>query len=338
MKAVAHDSSSGVYLAEVEKPEIRNPEDILIKICYASICGFDMMLIRGEATQGTNEFIGHEASGIVEAVGGKVSPDVAVPGDRVTIEFRSTCGVCDQCRSGRAYYCVNSGGSANFMSEYIVVDQKRVYRLPDSLSLKEGCLTEPLVMGMYCLEKANLEKGKSMIILGVGAMGLIILKMARKYPLSQIVVVEPVAEKREMALRFGADHVVDPNEENAFSTIMELSDGRGYDTVIEASGSKRSVKLSFQMLARGGALVVFGLYGMDFELGTNLFQLYWKDASIHGVGVPGYYFPDVVKVAPQVKLEEVITALYPYEQAPEAFRAKATGRHAKVMLDFTETR
>lgn len=96
------------------------------------------------------------------------------------------------------------------MTEYISIDAKQAFLLPTEVSLPAGSLIEPLMMAMHAISKARLDWGKNLIILGGGAMGQIILKLARQYPLGKIVVVEPVAAKREMAKRFGADVVLDP--------------------------------------------------------------------------------------------------------------------------------
>lgn len=334
MKKLTFDSKTGLFLSEASKPQVKNPDDVLVKIAYASICSFDIMTIRGDATQGTDGSIGHEASGVVEAVGEGVSPLVAAPGDRVTLEFRRACGVCDNCRKGYPHYCVDYKGKNEYMSEYVVVSQKQVYRLPDHVSLKQGCLAEPLVMAVQAARRANLSVGKTLLILGAGAMGLIILKLAKQYPLSKIIVAEPNKEKQRLAKKFGADIIIDPEKENILETVLKNTSGQGYDAVIEVSGNKHNAKTAFQMVTRGGSLVFFGLYGMDFEVPMNLFQLYWKDISIHAVAVPSNLFLQAIELLSILKIEEVITGLYPFSDAVRAFKQKESGVHAKVMLEI----
>jgi len=220
------------------------------------------------------------------------------------------------------------------MSEYLLVEERQVFRLPQGISLQAGCLIEPLEMAMHTVSKARLDCGKSVIVLGGGAMGLIILKLARLYPIGKIVVVEPVAAKRELAMRFGADMVLDPTNCNIVSEALELSNGQGYDAVIESSGNKRSAEASINLVARGGSVVFFGLYGMDYNLEVNLFNLYWKDATISCVNVPSGCFLSAIAMAQRLNLEEVVTGLLPFSQAIEAFSEKMAGGHAKVMLRF----
>ena len=222
------------------------------------------------------------------------------------------------------------------MTEYVVIDQSMLFHLPEGLSLQEACLIEPLTLAMHTVKKANLGYGKNVILLGCGAMGQIILKLVRQHPVGKVVVVEPEAAKREAALRLGADVVLNPDTGNMVGEALLLTDGQGYDAVLEISGNHGSAKKAFNLVARGGSVVYFALYGMDFTIDLNLFTLYWKDATLSAVHVPSGQFPDALRMARHLKLDEVITAVYPFEQAIEAFETKANGGHAKVMLEFPE--
>ena len=335
MKTVRLNEQRQPELVEVPLPTIIRPNDVLIRMAHASICGYDMMVIKGDYATEPDRRVGHEGSGVVEAVGVAVPQEFIAPGDRVTIEAYQRCGVCQACRGGQPEYCINPGsGSTNLMSEYVVYDYKQVYRLPDSLSLKEGSLIEPLMMAMHTYSKARLGVGKSLLIIGGGAMGLILLKLATLYPFSRIVVAEPNEEKRKLALRFGASDVIDPSKSHIVASVTEISHGMGFDTVIEASGNRECAKLALHLVSRGGALIYFALYGMQYALEVNLFQLYWRDSTISAVCVPANAFPAAIEIAPRVKLEEVITGLFPFTEAPLAFAEKAKGQHAKVMLAF----
>lgn len=190
------------------------------------------------------------------------------------------------------------------------------------------------MMAMEAVRKANLSDGANVVLMGCGAMGQIILKLVRRHPVGKLVVIEPDAEKRKTALRFGADFALNPDSGNIVSEALLLSNGRGYDAVLEISGSQASAKQALHLAARGGSVVFFALYGMNFELNVNLFSLYWKDITITAVGVPSGVFPRALRIAPSLRLSEVITGMFPFDQAVEAFEDKARGGHAKVMLTF----
>ena len=336
MKSLRMRRNRELYFLGLPDPPEPGPDEVLVRIKYASICGFDMMRLNGKAAYPKNGVLGHEGSGIIEAVGKRVSPAEFKPGDRVAINPYTFCGQCDACRSNQPNFCINPGGRSDLMTEYISIDAKQAFLLPTEVSLPAGSLIEPLMMAMHAISKARLDWGKNLIILGGGAMGQIILKLARQYPLGKIVGVEPVAAKREMAKRFGADVVLDPSGCNLVTEALLLNGGMGYDAVIEASGSRGSAQTALNIVARGGSVVYFGLYGMDFNLEVNLFNLYWKDATISCVCVPSGYFPSAIAMAGRLRLEEVVTGLFPFSQGIQAFAEKASGAHAKVMLQFDE--
>ncbi len=335
MKTVRINTKGGVRLIDIDEPQICSPNDVKVKIAYASICGYDMMVLRGKASLAGHGEVGHEASGIIFDLGSEAKKFFKI-GDRVTINPILTCNHCSSCLTGQGMYCENAEMSAAcMMSEYIVTHYLQIYQLHDETSLKEGCLTEPLTMALYTVRKAQLNPGKKLLILGGGSMGQIILRLSLIYPIDSVVVVDPNEEKLTLALKAGASAVIDSKHGNVLVEALKLTSGKGFDAVIEASGSQQSAELAFSLVARGGSLVFFGLYGMEYNLPVNLFNLYWKDASIHGVSVPNNLFFQALDVLPRLHLESVITGIYPFARAAEAFSDKATGWHAKVMLDFT---
>ena len=333
MKALHIRQDRSLVLQDDPAPSPPGPEEVLVRMAYTSICGYEVMILRGQAAIPPNGILGHEGSGVVAAVGSRVTE--FRPGDPVAILPYLSCGICDACRSNRSEYCVNAAQTISLMQEYVLADRRQLFLLPEGLSLKAACLTEPLMMAMHAVKKANLRYGSNVLLLGCGAMGQIILKLVREHPVGKIVVVDPNAEKRAAALRFGADVALNPYAGNLVSEALMLTGGLGYDAVLEISGNRVSARRALQLVARGGSVVYFGLYGMDFDLEVNLMSLYWKDATLSAVCVPSGYFPDALRMARRLRLEEVITGLFPFDRAVEAFLEKARGGHAKVMLELS---
>ena len=335
MKAVLLDNNK-VHLIDCPEPRLQNPLDVKVKVCYASICGYEMMVYAGTASPESNFLVGHETSGIVVEIGEEVTTFQV--GDRVTFDLFLSCGECIMCRCGKFAYCEDVYSASGQMREYVVRPQKSLHKLHDQLSLLAGCQIEHLTMGMRALERAQLDYGKTMLILGGGAAGLMMLKLALLHPVSSVAVVEPNPQKRELALRFGASATFDPYSPDFFNAVTQTLNTNGFDTVVEASGKAASAKTAFHFVNRGGALIYFGLYGMNYEMPLNLFSLYWKDITISAVYPKPNLTPDAIELAPRLALEELITAKFPFEQAAQAFAEKASGNHAKVVLDFTEGR
>lgn len=335
MKAVELKNKN-ISVVQIPEPQIQNPYDIKIKIAYSSICGYDIMGYRGIVNYNYNTLIGHEASGIVVETGNAVTS--VKQGENVSISPHISCGNCHYCRKGHPEYChmEASYSPPPMMAEYIVVNETQVFKLQDSISLLEGCLTEPLTLCIRCLEKAHLEIGSTLLIIGGGAMGLLILQLARRRGASAIVVMEPNESKQKLALYLGATSVVNPNEYSYASLLNQYTDGYGYDAVIEASGNFDAAHFAFNYVTRGGHIVYFSMYDPTAELPVNMLNLYWKDAMMSAVlPPPNSYFRKAIEIEPYLDLRSVITGIFPYQEAKKAFEEKAGHAHAKVVLDFT---
>jgi (R,R)-butanediol dehydrogenase/meso-butanediol dehydrogenase/diacetyl reductase/L-iditol 2-dehydrogenase len=321
-------------MIEVDEPYIKEPGDVKIKMAYASICGFDIMIFRGTSSKNLNGTLGHEGSGIIVELGTEAGKYLKI-GDRVTINPVFICHHCKACHILSGMCCERpAGNSSDMMSDYIIANYLQVFQLPEWISLKEGCLTEPVTMALYTINKARLAPGNKVLILGGGSMGQLILRLCLLYPVTFVVVVDPHEEKRQLALQGKASAVIDPYNKNFIPDVLAQSGGKGFDVVIEASGNQQSAEVSFSFLARGGCLIYFALYGMDFSISINLFNLYWKDATIHGIYMPNNLYYQAMELIPRLHVEDIITGLYPFAQAKEAFAEKARGHHAKIMLEF----
>lgn len=328
MKA-AHLFEKKIIVRDINEPKINDDEDVKIKIAYCSICGYDMMVYNGTASSEKNGIVGHEASGVVVECGKAVTS--LKPGDNVVISLFSPCGICEECRNNRPVYCVNPYTESSSMREYVVCHQNSVQKL-GNVSLKEGCLIEPLTLAIHATSKVRIGGGEKVLILGGGAMGNLLLKTLALTPVGSIAIADPHHNKREMALSFGADAAFDSKDDEFIQKTLEFSGSLGYDVVIEASGNQASAKTAFHFLSRGGRLLFFGLYGMDFELPINLFNVYWKDAQIMALYPDVNLYPKAINMAPKIRLSDIITAEFPLEEAPQAFGEKATGRHCKVLI------
>lgn len=322
-----------IALIDVPEPKITSPHDVKIKIAYSSICGYEMDIYNGKIHGTRTENMGHEASGIITDIGNETT-DLHV-GDPVALSPYYFCGVCVNCRKGLRRFCLNQPMELSLMSEYAVLNQQQVFVLPEGLSLKAGCLIEPLSVSVRAIEKANLEYNKKLLIVGGGAMGLLTLQTALTYPIDGVVVLDPNENKRVLAKKLGASLVLDPKTENLYYKLMDFTQGMGFDSVIEASGNSECIEFSYNLLARGGSLVLLSMYEVDCQLPVSILHLYWKDASIHAVYPSVDCFSKALHLAPRLDLEAIITQIFPYQQAAKAFRAKSTQRqHAKIVLQF----
>jgi L-iditol 2-dehydrogenase len=318
-----------VYLAEEDEPKLSSPKDVLVKVKYVSICGYEMMIYHGTASANPLNRVGHEVSGVVAATGSEVT--TVKPGDEVCVALYTPCGTCPECVNKRFDYCENMHTEHNGMREMICVPESAVYTL-NGLSLKAGCLIEPLTMAMSAIKNITFAGGETVLILGGGAMGIMLLKLLDLYPVSKIVVSEPQANKRLLAKQAGAFSVLNPDSEEYTQGLFNATIGKGFDIVIEASGSQTSAKTAMQYVSRGGHLIFYGLYGMNYELPLNLFSLYWNDITVNAVLPSSYLYAKAIKLAQKMNLEELITAEYSIHDIKDAFEAKSGGKHLKVVI------
>jgi (R,R)-butanediol dehydrogenase/meso-butanediol dehydrogenase/diacetyl reductase/L-iditol 2-dehydrogenase len=148
-----------------------------------------------------------------------------------------------------------------------------------------------------------------------------------------LTLIEPIAERRELALASGAEHVIDPVTEDQAARTAAITGGRGYDVVIDASGSPRAVRGLLDLAAKGGTVVYGAMYPHDFEMPLNLSDyLCLRERTLAGVFVSHYAFPRAVQLLPLLDLDAQTSTWFPFDQAVEAFAAHMSGQHPKVLI------
>ncbi len=310
------------------------PEDVRIRVAYAAICGSDPHLAEGFFGTDVPIGLGHEISGVIEALGDRAHRNGLRVGDRVAGNFLRFCGTCRPCQEGKQQFCENiQDYNRPGMAETITWHESQVYKLPENVSLLQGCLLEPTSVAVRIADKTNIKVGDRVAICGGGPIGQLALQVIKRYGATSLTMIEPIADRREMALRHGAEFVVDPVAENQYERADEITDGRGYDIVIDASGSTRAVKGLLDIAAKGATVVYGAMYPHDFEMPLNLSDyLYLKELTITGVFVSPYAFPRALQILPHLELDEMTQAVFPLEQATEAFAVHVSGEYPKVII------
>ncbi|WHH58201.1 alcohol dehydrogenase catalytic domain-containing protein [Petroclostridium sp. X23] len=323
----------------VDIPEqVLGDEDVKIKVAYCAICGSDPHLVENifgwEAPFG----LGHEVSGVIVELGKKATKKGLKVGDRVGGNFLKFCGTCYYCQNGQQQFCEN-GGEYNRpgMSEYIVWHESQIYKLPDNVSLKKGCLLEPVSIAVRMMDKVEMKIGQRVAICGGGPIGLLGLQAIKMYGASALTLIEPIAERRDLAIKFGADHVINPIKKNVVEASMEITDGRGFDVVIDCSGSPKAVGALPQITARGGKLIYGAMYPNDFEMPFNLYQYcYFNEITVTGFYVAPYAFPRAMQIMSRFQLDDFVSKVYSIDDAEEAFNMQITGMYPKILIRCNE--
>lgn len=339
MKSIRY-TMPGFGCYDVPEPQIVNPDDVKIRVAYASICGSDVHTIKGDMDDyfkfkpgGLNP-LGHEASGVVVELGPEANVKGLKVGDKVAYYYNVYCGKCYFCRNGQEQFCLNVKNNGTAMSEYMVLREQQVFKLPDDTDLAKGCLVEPISVCLHGIDMCRIKPGNKVAISGGGAIGMIMLQLARLSGAAKLTLIEPVAEKRELALKLGTDFTIDPSSQDVVEEAKKITDNLGYDVVIETSGVLKACQPAFDILSRGGILELFAIYGYN-KFPIDLMQLWDKEATICGVFQSPYMFPRAIAILNRLNLDDFVKHIFKPEDCAKAFEVQMTGKPVKVMFKFS---
>ncbi|MFI3174554.1 MAG: zinc-binding dehydrogenase [Bacillota bacterium] len=277
MKAVIKKLAGEDFMEYVDLPEPEAVGDLVkIKVAYSGICGTDLHAFKGSYLSTKPPVVlGHEFSGVVVAVGEQVAK-VKV-GDRVTSETTyATCGTCPSCLTKDYNLCGNRQGLGTqingSMAEYLVSREESIHVLPDSVSMLDAALTEPLACGVHAsIEKGNIQSGDIALVFGAGAIGLLLAQVAKAKGAKVILAgLSNDAERFEIAKKFGVDYIVDQMKEDLSEVVKKETDGFGVDIAFECSGAIPAANKAFELTRRKGKVIQMGVFSKSHaELSTD---------------------------------------------------------------------
>lgn len=314
-------------MREIPVPEVKDDE-VLVKIEYVGICGSDIHYLEhgriGDFVVEGDFILGHEGAGTIVEVGSKV--ENLKKGDRVALEPGETCGKCEFCTTGRYNLCPDVEFLATppfdgCFVDYLAHPAHLAFKLPDSISSKEGALIEPLSVGLEAASVSDVKLGDSVIILGSGTIGLMTMLACKARGASDITVVDVIPKRLEKAKELGADHVINAKEEDTISAYMSLTYGKGADIVIETAGATKTAQQTIYLVKRGGTITIVGMGPEDiFEF--DFAKLMNKVVDIRSVFRYKNQYPvaiDAVKNG-TIDISGVASHEFDFEDIEEAFR------------------
>lgn len=340
MRAAVHTSPGVIEIQEVSEPK-PGPGEIKVRVEYAGICGSDVEIVfdrfglqKLDSWPKGPRIEGHEAFGVIAEVGPGVRQDFST-GQRVGLSFRAACGVCYYCRNGLEHFCEYDHQTSGTWAQYALFPEGAVYPLPDVVSPEVGALVEPMSIAIHLIDLTGIKTGQSLLISGAGTIGLMSLAVARHAGAGKIVVSEPKAAKRGIALRMGADAVIDPSANGGVDLAeasAEITGGRGFHSVLEVSGNLGAAAVAVNTAARGGTVVWGAVYPDDAEVGVRPFLMYEKELTIKGAWLAPYSFYRAIDLLTKLDLSPVVTDIYPLEDAQAAFDNHLKGDSVKTLL------
>lgn len=330
-------------LMDVPMPAV-GPENVLVRVAYASICGSDGHVLRSElspdlykkVSSALPRPIGHEISGYVAQLGETAAKVSGLHvGDRITANYRHFCNSCYFCRTGQENFCQHPIAYSNGMSEYVSWHMSQIFKIPDEVSLLDASQTEPLSIALNACKTVFVRFGSRVLISGAGAIGLMAAQLARRAGASLVAVSDIVAEKREIAKQCGADAVFDPMDPEWKREAMALTDGLGFDAVIESSGASSAAQSVPELMSLNGHAVLFAMYRPNFEMKINPFVTFYQHSKhIHGMYTSADLFPQTIAMLKEMDFAPIIQHVYEKEEYQKAFDDQLSGKYAKLVFRF----
>lgn len=334
------------------------PGEVRVRVASVGLCHSDLHYVDGTHTTDLPEILGHEAAGVVEAVGiGVTSVQV---GDHVVTSLTMFCGRCRSCVMGRMSLCserarlrrrsrpavingadrpVGTMGGIGAFAEYVLVRETGVVRIPDDLAMDLASLFGCAILtGVGAVTRsARVEPGATVAVFGCGGIGLAAVQGARIAGAARIVAIDLAADKLDAALRFGATDVVDAAHEPVAQLRALVPEGIDY--TFEAVGRRETVEAAFDALAPGGRCTVLGMVPDDKPIQVTGADLYFHEKVLTGAFIGSSRFtvdiPQLITMYQQgrLMLDELITHRFALEEINDGLAALSRGEALRAVVE-----
>ena len=326
MKALLLSEYKKLEVADLPRP-VPGKGEVLVQVAACGICGSDVHGYDGTSGRRIPPIVmGHEAAGTIAEVGAGVTS--FQPGERVTFDSTVYCGECDYCRSGQVNLCdyrqvvgVSCGDyrRAGAFAEYVVVPQRILYRLPDTLSFPEAAMLEAVSVALHAVRLSELEGGETALVIGAGMIGLLTLQAARAGGASRVMVADVDATRLKMAKEMGADEVLHLSGVELVAEVMRLTAGKGVDVALEAVGRNETVSAAIDSVRKGGEVTLIGNIAPEVTL--PLQKVVTRQIRLQGTAASaGEYLQAIdLMTSGKIRVKPLITAVAPLSDGPQWF-------------------
>lgn len=328
---------------EVRELPVPEPEfgEVLIRQHACALCTLEQRVYTGVKKFPYPGCWGHEVSGVIAEIGPGCQTDLQV-GDHVALGAPDFCGQCDNCRRGLEEYCVNKSPLAKIegviglfgMAEYSVLSSRRVFKVAKDIPFEQSALTEPLACVLNGIRKINVKLTDTVVVIGAGTMGMLNI-MAAKSSGARVIVSELDAQRREKALKSGADAAIDPSQDDVEAKILELNHGRKADAVIITIGNKHANDDAIKMVDIAGRILYFASAhpGEPLDINPN----YIHDNAVVLTGVKGKNLREIRDATVLISKGIINTAglveeTYPIDQAGAALEKASSSPNYRIVI------
>jgi len=337
MKAAVFYDKHDLRIEELPMPSPKKGE-LLIKVMACGICGTDVHIFHGDegaAKTPAGTVLGHEFAGIVEAAGEGVTD--FQPGDRVCVDPNKLCGECSWCLEGIGHFCENMIGIGTTVhggfAQYVTVPKAQAYKIAPSTTYDMAAMTEPLACCIHGMDMCDIHSGDTVAIIGGGMIGMIMLQLAQLNGAAKVILIEPVAEKRDKTLEMGADLCIDPMTQDVSAVLEENNIGR-ISTVIECVGKIATIEQAIAIAGQKSVVMMFGLTAPEEELSIKPFQLFKKEIVLKASYINPYTQSRALKLidSGRIDVSSIVAAVEPLEMLPQILDSAALRAKGKVII------
>jgi threonine 3-dehydrogenase len=333
-------AAPGLELRDVPVPTV-GINDVLVRVHKTGICGTDLHIDSWDAwAQGAITpplTIGHEFVGEIVDVGANVTDFAA--GDLVSGEGHVVCGRCRHCLAGRRHLCAKSIGLGvgrdGAFAEYVVLPMTNIWHHWTGVDPEVAAIFDPFGNAVHTALAFPIL-GEDVLINGAGPIGLMATAVARHAGARHIVVSEPNAFRRELAIRMGATMAIDPRQRALTDVFGDLDMVEGFDVALEMSGNARALRDAIGSMAHGGGVAILGLPTEEIALDINMVVM--KMLTLRGIyGREMYetWYKMTVMLQSGLDITPAITHRFSFREHEAAFAAARTGESGKVIMDWT---
>lgn len=334
MKAAVFEREGVLTVKEVEKPQIKHPDQVLIEVEACSICGTDVHITAVPAgyaaTNGT--ILGHEFCGYIVDKGADVRH--LEIGDRVVVNPNNYCGVCTYCRKNLPNQCehiealgIDYDGA---FAKYCLVSGNVAYRISKELPAEAAACVEPLACAINGLQKVNVQPGNSAVVIGSGPIGLMITLLLKASGAGRIFLLETAPYRIDFAQKLGVAEVLDPIHTDAKKAVLDAT-GIGADLVFDVTGSQ--IVSSIDYVRKGGTVVLFGV-NKNARAEVAQCEITTKEISVLGTWLANATFPEAIRILETqvIDVQQLITDVVPLEKIQEGLEKLRAGQAVKVIV------
>jgi L-iditol 2-dehydrogenase len=332
-------SPGKIEFQEVNVPEVGDNQ-ILIKIMRIGVCGSDIHVYHGKHPYTSYPVVqGHEVSGQIESVGGRVTNFKA--GDKVTIQPQVFCGKCYPCTHGRYHICdelkVMGFQTTGTASEFFAVDQEKVLKLPDTMSFDKGAMVEPVAVAVHALGRGGDVAGKKILVLGAGPIGNLVAQAAKGLGAKAVMIADISDYRVQLAESCGIDYCINNKTADLGAELLAKFGPDRADLILECIGINPTMDQAIRYARKGSDIIVVGVFGDKPTVDLGLVQ----DRELRLIGTLMYQECDYIKAielieAGKIKLEPLISNHFAFRDYLKAYQYIETQRDRamKIMIDI----